>query len=97
MGGVKDERKNEQKAGVVYEIKCKDCEKTYIGERARNAGERAKEHYFHARNAQPWQNMRGRGTKSTGRQRLSRSVKETENGRLKSRGYCREETRLEKS
>ena len=35
--------------------------------------------------------MRGRGTKSTGRQRLSRSVKETENARLNSRGYCREE------
>ena len=50
MGGVKDERKEEQKAGVVYEIKCKDCEKTYIGETARNAGVRAKEHYSHARN-----------------------------------------------
>ena len=35
--------------------------------------------------------MRGWGTKSTGRQRLSRSVKETENARLNSRGYCREE------
>ena len=50
MGGVKDERKDEQKAVVVYEIKCKDCEKTYIGETARNAGVKAKEHYSHARN-----------------------------------------------
>ena len=50
MSGVKDERKDEQKAGVVYEIKCKDCEKTYIGETARSAGVRAKEHYSRARN-----------------------------------------------
>ena len=49
MGGVNDERKEEQKARVVYEIKCKDCEKTYIGEMARNAGVRGKEHYSHAR------------------------------------------------
>ena len=50
MGGVKDERKDEQKAGAVYEIQCKYCEKTYIGETARNAVVRAKEHYSHARN-----------------------------------------------
>ena len=36
----------------MYEIKCKDCEKTYIGETARNAGVRAKEHYSHSRNGQ---------------------------------------------
>ena len=42
MGGVKDE----QKVGMVYELKCKDCEKTYIGETARNAGVRAKEHFL---------------------------------------------------
>ena len=36
--------------GKIYQIKCKDYEKTYIGEAARNAGVRAKEHYSHARN-----------------------------------------------
>ena len=33
----------------MYDIKCKDCGKTYIGETARNASVRAKEHYSHAR------------------------------------------------
>ena len=47
--------------------------------------------------SQPWQSMHGRGTKSTGRQRLSRLVKGTESGRLKSRGYCREERRREQA
>ena len=100
MGGVKDERKGKQKAGVVYEIKCKDCEKTYIGETARNAGVRAKEHYSHARNGRLDQSAVAEhawtGTKSTGRQRLLRSVKETESGRLRSCGYCREGRRLGK-
>ena len=100
MGGVKDERKEEPKAGVVYEIKCKDCENTYIGETTRNAGVRAKEHYSHARNGRLDQSAVAdhawTGTKSTGRQRLSRLVKGTESGRLKSRGYCREERRLGK-
>ena len=35
---------------MVYEIKCKDCEKTYIEETAINAGVKAKEHFSHARN-----------------------------------------------
>ena len=46
MGGVKDKRKDEQKAEVVHETECKGCEKTYIGEMARNANIRAKEHLF---------------------------------------------------
>ena len=50
MGGVKDKRKDEQKAEVVHETECKGCEKTYIGEMARNANIRAKEHCSHATN-----------------------------------------------
>ena len=42
-----------QKAGVVYEIKCGDCEKCYIGETGRNADTRVKEHRAHARNGHP--------------------------------------------
>ena len=53
MKGVKDERKSHEKAGVVYEMRCKTCEKTYIGEIARSANIRGKEHHAHARNGHP--------------------------------------------
>ena len=53
MKGVKDERKSHEKAGVVYEIRCNTCEKTYIGETARSANTRGKEHHAHARNGHP--------------------------------------------
>ena len=41
---VKDKQDNEDKAGVVYEIPCKNCDKTYIGETGRRFGTRKKEH-----------------------------------------------------
>ena len=53
MKGVKDERKSHEKAGVVYELSCKTCEKTYTGETARSAYIRGKEHHAHARNGHP--------------------------------------------
>ena len=37
----------------MYEIKCSDCEKCYIGETGRNADTRVKEHCAHARNGHP--------------------------------------------
>ena len=49
MKGVKDERKSHEKAGVVYEMRCN----TYIGETARSANIRGKEHHAHARNGHP--------------------------------------------
>ena len=53
MDGVKDKEEEGQRAGVVYEIKCGDCEKCYIGETGRNADIRVKEHRAHARNGHP--------------------------------------------
>ena len=49
MKGSKDKIPAEQKPGVVYAIGCSDCEKTYIGETARTAKQRAKEHNMHVR------------------------------------------------
>ena len=43
MKGVKDERKSHEKAGMVYEMRYKIREKTYIGETARSAYIRGKE------------------------------------------------------
>ena len=53
MNGVKYERKSNEKAGVVYEMRCNICEKTYIGETGRSACIRGKEHHAHARNGHP--------------------------------------------
>ena len=53
MKGVKDERKSHEEAGVVYEMRCNTCEKAYIGETARSANIRGKEHHAHAWNGHP--------------------------------------------
>ena len=53
MDGVKDKEEKRQKAGEVYEFKCGDCEKCYIGETGRNADTRVKEHRAHAQNGHP--------------------------------------------
>ena len=47
-GKLKDREEEGQKEGMVYEIKCGDCEKCYIGEAGRNADTRVKEHRTHA-------------------------------------------------
>ena len=49
MNGAKDRISAEEKAGVVYAIGCKDCEKVYVGETVRTAKQRTKEHKMHAR------------------------------------------------
>ena len=41
---VKDRRELNDRAGVVYEIECKDCDKTYVGETGRKIGTRMNEH-----------------------------------------------------
>ena len=41
---VKDTLPDHEKAGVVYQINCNDCHKTYIGETKRRLGTRIKEH-----------------------------------------------------
>ena len=46
--GVKDKEEEGQRTGLVYEIKCGDCEKCYIGETGRNPDKRVKEHHAHA-------------------------------------------------
>ena len=40
----KDEITVEEKCGVIYNIKCKDCDTDYIGETARKLGTRLNEH-----------------------------------------------------
>ena len=44
MEGIKDKEEEGKKVGVVYEITCNTCNKSYIGETGRNAEIRAKEH-----------------------------------------------------
>ena len=41
----KDKIKNDEKAGVVYHIKCGDCDVTYVGETERRLNKRIKEHH----------------------------------------------------
>ena len=40
----KDPTENTRKTGVVYNIKCRDCDKEYIGETGRTLGKRVEEH-----------------------------------------------------
>ena len=41
---MKDKRKTEDQAGVVYKLECKDCTAVYIGETGRQLKARMKEH-----------------------------------------------------
>ena len=49
MGDAKDRVPAVDQAGVVYAIGCKTCPEVYVGETARTARQRAKEHRMHAR------------------------------------------------
>ena len=49
----KDPTANIRKAGVVYEIPCGECTKTYIGQTGRQLGERLKEHKSTAPSRKP--------------------------------------------
>ncbi len=40
----KDKTPMEQQSGVVYQLKCDNCDKMYIGETSRRLGTRYKEH-----------------------------------------------------
>lgn len=44
LGHPKDKTPDPQKCGVVYEIKCPDCDESYVGETARAMSTRLKEH-----------------------------------------------------
>ena len=41
---MKDKRENQDKAGIVYQLECKDCNASYIGESGRCLKDRIKEH-----------------------------------------------------
>ena len=41
---VKDKTEKLKKCGVIYHIKCENCQNDYIGETARTLGTRLKEH-----------------------------------------------------
>ena len=47
--GIKDRVPEGKKNGVVYEVKCQDCEATYIGETLRSLKKRLSEHRRHAK------------------------------------------------
>ena len=49
MGDTKDKLPADQEPGVVYAIGCKTCPSVYIGETARTARQRVKEHEMHTR------------------------------------------------
>ena len=49
MGGVKDKISASREPGTIYAIGCQECKKVYIGETARTAEQRSKEHKAHAR------------------------------------------------
>ena len=44
LSQLKDVLPMEQRSGVVYEIPCSTCDKSYIGETIRRLGSRLKEH-----------------------------------------------------
>lgn len=46
LGSAKDRTKTMEKSGI-YEISCKDCEKTYVGQTCRQLQIRYKEHLAH--------------------------------------------------
>ena len=49
MKGVKDAQPADGRPGVVYALGCMDCQKVYIGETARTAQQRVKEHQGHTK------------------------------------------------
>ena len=50
LTNVKDKDKPEDRQGVVYNIKCCDCQASYIGETGRNLSTRLTEHKRATRN-----------------------------------------------
>ena len=48
---VKNKRPEELRRGVVYEVPCQDCGRSYIGETSRSLQERLKEHKYAVRTA----------------------------------------------
>ena len=50
MTNAKDKGKLEDRQGAVYEIKCCDCQASYIGETGRNLSTRLTEHKLATRN-----------------------------------------------
>ena len=49
MDGAKDRIPAGKQAGVIYALGCKSCTDVYVGETARTAEQRSKEHRMHAR------------------------------------------------
>ena len=48
--GIKDKIPAEKTKGVVYEVKCKDCQESYVGVTLRSMTVRLKEHERHTKN-----------------------------------------------
>ena len=48
--GIKDKFPAEKTKGVVYEVKYKDCQESYVGETLRSMTVRLKEHEKHTKN-----------------------------------------------
>ena len=44
MVSPKDKSKKEKQCGVVYSVKCRECDQEYIGETGRMVGTRFQEH-----------------------------------------------------
>ena len=53
MVSPKDPTPVEKRSGVVYEIPCKDCASSYIGQTGRQLGDRLKEHKSKAPSRKP--------------------------------------------
>ena len=51
--GMKDQLPIANRTGAVYQIKCSDCDGSYIGETKRSVGTRMKEHLACIRNGHP--------------------------------------------
>ena len=49
MKGAKDMISADREPGVVYALGCMECPRVYIGETARTAKQRVKEHNMHTR------------------------------------------------
>ena len=49
MQGAKDKVQPSREAGVIYALGCMECPSVYVGETARTADLRSKEHQAHAR------------------------------------------------